>query len=152
MAYLYNRKRDTFIELKLIKNNEKSSCWIKYVLDLGISKNNKVSKILRLNNTELYLDSYYEPEIPKLCQGLKSVINNQTDEFIFEPVDEKDFRLEFRNINGKYIIEVLSDQFMINDTIDWDVDSMLGLRMEIEKQEVVNFIETLQTEYTNIVK
>ncbi|WP_058486162.1 hypothetical protein [Defluviitalea phaphyphila] len=150
MAYLHNTKYDTFIELQL-KNNKENNFWLKYILNLGIKQNYKYVTVLSLNNSQLYLDAFLEPEVPKICKGLLSVINKNTNKFIFEPIDEKDFRLEFKNNKDKYIIEIFSDQFNINNSIDWIFESKIGLKMEVTKEEILKFISSLQSEYDNIV-
>jgi len=150
MAILNNILEDTAFWVHLIKNRDKSK-WIGYELKILGKSGNSTKEILRLSNSnELYFENYTEPEIPALCNGLALIADGKIDKFIFEPIDEKDFRLELENENGIIIANIFLEEVQILNDFQWNAHSMIGVRMKIKKEDIVKFSYQLIEEYKSI--
>ncbi len=152
LAVLKNIKNDTNIDLRLKKTNEFPG-WIGYDLRVLINKDKKISEFLRLNYPDtLSFDNLIEPEIPFLYGALDALSKNEICNYVFEPIDEKDFCLEIIKKDNLYRVNLFLEEALLFETYHWDIYSKVGLRMKVEKNDLINFSSELKKEYKRILE
>ncbi len=152
MATLKNLKDDVFIILDLKKTKE-TPPWIGYTLKVLIKKENQTNEFLRLSCIdELYFDGFLEPEIPALCKALNLLTKNEISSYVFEPIDEKDFRLEITREKDFYRMNLFMQEAMLLNIYPWEVYPMIGLQMKVGGDEIINFSNELRKEHSKIVE
>jgi hypothetical protein len=150
MAKLTNKNNDVFIELTLHTTKE-SPAWINYTLRVFSKKENLVTEFLRLNNENiLYFENQIEPEIPLLLEGLRSVIQGTTKNYVFEPLDEKDFNLEIKVSPKDYLVTLFIKEALIFNNYQWNNYTKVGVQMHADTNSISSFIGQLEDEYTKL--
>lgn len=151
MAILKNLTNDVFIILNLKKTKEFPK-WIGYNLKVFVEDKKQRKEFLRLNHAQnLYFENFIEPEIPTLCKALDSIANGKTSSYLFEPIDEKDFRLEVKQENNYYKVSLFMEEAMLYNIYQWNVHSMIGLQMKVKKEDISDFSNELKKEISNLL-
>jgi len=151
LATLKNLTNDVYIILFLRKTKEFPK-WVGYTLKVFTKKKNKTNEFLRLKQTKnLYFENFIDPEISALCNALDSVANGKINNYMFEPIDEKDFRLEIRLENNYYKVGLFMEEAILYDTYEWNVHSMIGLQMNVKKENIIDFSNELKKEISNLL-
>jgi hypothetical protein len=150
MATLANKNKDVFIELNLHSTKE-SPKWIGYTLRVFAKKENAPTEILRLKyENSLCFENTIAPEIPILIEELSAVIEGSKSSYLFEPLDEKDFSFEIKQINENYLATLFMDEALIFNTHQWTPHAKIGIQMKIEIDSMSNFINQLKNEFNKL--
>lgn len=153
MAKLFSEKNDTCLQLSLFKLKEDKN-WISYELTISAKniKNNDFIIIFKLSETqELYLDAFYDPEVPTICSGFERVLMGSISNFIFEPADEKDFFLELKKQGNSYFIDFFSDYILLLEQLQWENSTKIGVRIKTTAEKISQFTVELQKEYDKLM-
>ena len=147
MAILNNTSEDVMIYLQLNKKNGTTK-WIGYELKILSKKGEITEEFLSLiNSNELYFENFVEPEIPALCNALDQIAKGEIQEFLFEPIDERDFRLELKHENGIISANIFLEEAQVLSNYQWNFYSMIGVRMKINKEDIETFSNQLKEEF-----
>lgn len=154
MAILKNFKNDTNLELKL-KTIKDSPDWIGYEWWIFLFQSTKKIPFLRFDRSELYFDNLGDYEVKNLCNLINSIVNGDIDKFIFEPVDEKDFRLEiireYWSDKIFYRLSLFTNMSIILDSFEWNGYSTPGIQIKTSKENLVVFTNELRKEYEDLM-
>jgi hypothetical protein len=152
LATLKNRAGDINIILSLKKTDEFPD-WIGYDFKITINKQDEEKDFLKLTySDELYFDNFCELEIPLLCSSLDLLINGKMTDYVFEPVDEKDFRLEIKKEANDFRTNVFLRESRVLDSYDCNSSALVGLQIKITNDDLVNFSSALKKEFDNLFK
>lgn len=147
MANLKNVSNDTCINIKL-QSIDESPKWIGYDLVVLIKENEFLSELLSMRNTGgLYFENEFTPEIPDLCNSLNLLVSGNISQYLFEPIDEKDFCLEINRIKDS-----IGDYFKIQLFMDYPkIRSQPGIQMYSTAKELINFSIELRQEHEELM-
>ncbi len=154
MAKLFSEKNDTYLQLSLfkLKDDEK---WISYELVISIKKdieNKNFEEAFKLSESkELYLDAFYDPEVPAICSGFENLLAGNAANFIFTPADEKDFFLELKKQDQDYFLDISSNRVVLFRHIIWKNSSPIGIKIKTTKEKISQFVNELQQEYAQLM-
>jgi hypothetical protein len=156
MAILKNAPGDTYIIINL-KETEESPDWIGYNMTVYVQKKEQPTEILTYSNPErLCLENLFEKEVPSLLDALQSILNGKVSSYVFEPCDERDFRLEIRHEISVYGDFYITNFFMrypiILGEYQWDFRSSVGVQLKVTKNSLLEFYTELKQEYENLGK
>lgn len=150
MAVLYSHMNDIAMHL-VLTNKDKSAKWISYELKIINIYHEEENILFLLKSDELYFDDYVEHEVPALCDSLLQLAEGKIEEFTFEPIDEKDFRIELKNINGLITTNIFFDEVQVFDSYLWNINAMIGVRFKIRNEDIIQFSNELLDEYKAIL-
>jgi len=126
--------------------------WITYSIKISaIDEENK--ELLALSSSEeytLYFEACYEKEVPAICDGILKVVSGEEKRFFFEPIDEKDFQLDVKTINEELYLHISSEDFIILGNYQWNNKSYLGIKTQVKKEDLLEFVKQLRSEYEQI--
>ena len=166
MARLVDKDGKFFLELLLLPNHDiKDDHWINY--EITIRPNEKGKKLLfrfsendvrrlpsiHLSGEYLYFEACYEPEIPRFCHEIKEVLNEKKTSFFFTPIDQGEFQFKIqRTGEGKFLVGVHSCYFLPKEYDSWPGYFLIGVTMDSEKHDILDFTKELEKEYEEIIK
>jgi len=148
MAKLKNRENKLLFELALYSDPD-SFDWITYKITISSIEDKNLHPLLNLSGPGLYL-AYYKSEVLTMCRGILDVLDKKKTHFSFEPIDEKDFQLEVENRNNRILLSIYSRNFKVLQHYQWDYKSYLGIKMHVKKEDILNFVKQLKSEYEKI--
>lgn len=149
MAAIKNIDYSVQIVFSVKKSKRKE--WLNYNVDIYSLDSDANAKAilsdLSLSDVDnLYLDAFYDPEIPLLIEGIREVLNDKSLYFSFSPVDEKDFILEFTS-------SVKSDNFELSFFVDKKMRNVWhGIKILVDKSEMLEFLNSLSKENEILAK
>ena len=147
MASLKNASNDTYININL-QNIDESPKWIGYDLIVFIKENEFLSELLSMYNTGgLYFENEFTPEVPDIYNSLNLLVNGDISQYLFEPIDEKDFCLEINRIK-----DTSGDYFKVQLFMDKPkIRSRPGIQMYSTAKDLTNFSNELRKEYEELM-
>lgn len=147
MASLKNTSNDTCMNINL-QNIDESPKWIGYDLIVFIKENKFLSELLSMHNTGgLFFENEFTPEIPDICNSLNLLVNSDISQYLFEPIDEKDFSLEINKIK-----DISGDYFKVQLFMDYPkIRSRPGIQMYSTTKDLIDFTNQLRKEYEELM-
>ena len=142
MPRIHNVLRSRYLELSLYEDT-KSREWIRYTLEYGTMEQGEYRVLECLSDSELFFDAYIDPEIPNLIAQMNHLLTGNLHHFTFQPVDERDFVLEMRSIDGSLFSLHLS-----SDCFDTKAGQLMEYTFMVSKDEIERFSSQLSTAYT----
>ncbi|MBK9301257.1 MAG: hypothetical protein IPN14_11785 [Bacteroidetes bacterium] len=143
MSILHDSKDEWRIELELYFNPEDKE-WANYLISVYKSTDNHwvLDKVLSLLNKDVqFLDIYYENELQMITNGFDDILESKIDQFVFSPIDEKDFTLKISEsiINAGFNLQ-LTNNNSDNST----------LHLSISKQALREFAISLKAQCESV--
>jgi len=125
--------------------------WVTYKIIINLVDDQTIKPLVYLSGPGLFFEAAYEPEVPAICNGILDVINGRSSRFFFEPIDEKDFQLELRKTErGHLLINIYSNYFTAVGNYNWPSCLYIGLKMYVQKEDLLEFVKQLRIEYEQI--
>lgn len=146
MAILKNLNSE--LELHFNLKNSKEIEWRNYKIEIYVVCSDGQKKMLDdlslTTEDTLFLDAFYEPEIPILLEGLINVVNNKSKYYSFSPIDDQDFVIELKQGNNGdfYYFSFFSTKKSSN--------ILYGIRIKVNAEAINRFVFELMEESENI--
>ena len=99
----------------------------------------------------LYFENFCALEITTLCQSLEALVHEEITDYIFEPIDEKDFRLEVKKEGDFFRIYFFVAQPLVLGTYQWHSRAMIGFQMKASHENLATFSSELQKELDTLL-
>lgn len=149
MANLIDKNDDLLLKF-ILHPDKDSNDWITYEISI-CSNNDKEKTLLELSQGGLYLEACFEPEVIAIYNEILNILYGEKTNFSFEPIDEKDFRLNINKINNNlFSVGIYSNYFKIFGIHEWNHKSYIGIKLTVDKNDLSNFIKQLRDEYEKI--
>lgn len=136
------RNKTCSIEISFTIKESKEKEWLNYQIETNAIENSGNRQLLQdfslLNDELLFLDRFYDPELPKIIEGINKILTGDTDSFSFSPIDEKDFILQIdAGIEpANFILLLMVDSSLTN--------VYKGVRLIVTDDALRNFVNQLE--------
>ena len=164
MAKLTNENGTLVFELVLCPNSANYH-WVKYEIIVGPNKENKdlllsfpagrilyEQSSLKLSCDQLLFETCYGQEVIQFCYGIKQVLNEEANLFFFEPTNQDDFQFMIKKSGrSDFSVSIHSIYFSTLENYNWPAYLSTGIRIDVEKNNVSDFIKQLEKEYEEII-
>ena len=142
MAVLYNLDHTLSVGIYFFEDfNDKE--WIKY--EIIVESESHFGSPIVFNeetaNTYLYLENFIEPEVPELVQKLDDLCRGTIEYMIFQPIDERDFKLEIHMTGDSAKVELLLELVPDPETYSFYTN----------KNELAKFAAQMEKEYGELI-
>jgi hypothetical protein len=119
--------------------------WHSYELHMIDTRSGKRASLTSTEDYTLFLDKVIEPEVPALCNGLRTAIGAGTP-YRFEPADERDFRLDLDVNHATQAIHVKLqyDRVPISEEYGWP----MGLI--VDRVDLLCFVNDLESAFVEL--
>ena len=152
MAKLESKARNLLVNL-ILYPDPNSYEWMTYKIKVcSRAKEDGIEEkvLLELSQEGLYFEECYVKEVKILCNGIKDVLEGEKFSFSFEPIDQGEFKFGIKNVEGEFFVDVYSEYFKVLETYEWSLRSYLGIKMEVKKEDFMDFVKQLESEYEEI--
>jgi len=147
MATLRSKNEDIIIKLYIYKLY-KHRGWIGYSLELI---DNQQDATFIMNDPQRYfLEDRIEPEIPAIIANIKSLCDNKFKDYIFTPIDEKDFTLKITHDSGEWEISLESDSWKISNEFHNAKECSKKIKFKSTNQLLLEFSREIEKEYIDL--
>jgi hypothetical protein len=118
--------------------------WHSYELHMTDTTNGKKASLISIQDHTLFLDKMIEPEVPALCAGLRTAVSTG-EPYTFEPIDERDFRLEVTQEARGIRVKVQYDSIPASEEYGWPVGLI------VDKTDLLRFADELESAFSRLV-
>ena len=164
MAKLINENGTLVFELMLYPNPTNYH-WVKYEITIGPNKENKdllssfpAGRILyeqpslRLSFDRQLFEACYGQEVIQFCYGIKQVLDEKANFFFFEPANQDDFQFMIKKSGrSDFLVSIHSIYFSTLESYNWPAYLNTGIRIDVEKNNILAFVNQLEKEYEEII-
>lgn len=148
MANIVDNNCSFLAKLILFPNKDEPD-WITYEMIICSADEKKV--LLKLSQSGLFLEACIEQEVLTIYYEIQKLIFGKESKFVFEPMDQKEFRLEIDKISDEiFFVGIYSEFFKIFGIYEWNYNLHLGVKFLAKKEALLSFIEQLKREYEEI--
>ncbi|MCA9611731.1 MAG: hypothetical protein KC586_03125 [Myxococcales bacterium] len=118
--------------------------WISYVLSMTAIVLGRETILRSSEDTELFLDAEFEPEVPLICAGVRRV-SSEGGSYFFTPADEKDFELRVWNEGDHLRVRMQFRDCPASDEFGWPVG------VQVSRESLLSFVDSLERAYRDLV-
>jgi hypothetical protein len=118
--------------------------WHSYEIHMMDPGSGKRASLTSSDERTLFLDKSIEPEIPALCAGIRNAVAKGTS-YEFEPLDERDFRLEVAINGGHVTVKINYDLQPVSAEFGWPVGVV------VKRDELLRFADELEASLKELV-
>ncbi len=111
--------------------------WLGYELHMLEARTGERFSVAFADGHGLFFDRTVEPEVPSLCAKLKAVVERK-ESFVFEPLDERDFRLEVRPEGAGAVARLQFAHKVAPDSYGWPIG------VEVSEESLLSFAHHIQ--------
>lgn len=118
--------------------------WHSYELHMIDTTSGKKASLMSTEDHTLFLDKTIEPEVDALCAGLRTAVSTGKP-YKFEPIDERDFRLDVTHEARGIRVKVQYDSLPASEEYGWP----RGLI--VDKTDILRFADDLESAFSRLV-
>jgi hypothetical protein len=118
--------------------------WHSYELHMIDTSSGQRASLTSTEDHTLFLDKVIEPEIPALCTGLRTAVNTG-EPYTFEPVDERDFRLDVAQEVQGIRVKIQYDWVPASAEHGWPVGLI------VDRDDLLRFINDLESAFGELI-
>lgn len=148
MSVIMSQNGHAALELTLHTAQEHEG-WMGYNIRGLVTVGAELQEFLRPVEQKLFFEDRIEPEVPRLLLGLSKVAISEQEIFQFEPLDERDFRLEVFRESSLISINLFIDNALVFNQCNVTGTSV-GLKLYVTATELNAFADSINAGYNNL--
>jgi hypothetical protein len=118
--------------------------WHSYELHMTDINTGQQASLTSTEDHTLFLDKVIEPEVPALCAGLRKAVNIG-EPYKFEPVDERDFRLDVAEEAPGIRMKIQYDWAPASGDYGWPIGVI------VSKADLLRFANDLESAFRDMI-
>lgn len=145
MATLHDINYEVSMSIYFFNNDDLGDReWIKYRIVVESVWEHEHSVIFDDNtaNTDLYLESYIEPEVPELVEKIRKLCNAQLNDLMFSPIDDQDFSL---------VVQPAAEAFEVSLKLELAKETRT-FTMRTSREHLLDFAKDMEWEYRELIR
>ena len=129
------------LEMRLLPlHQEEHQDWHGYELHMIDQLSGRAHSLAPTDEKLLFLERAFEPEVPALCSALERAVTEGVA-FTFEPIDERDFRLEVVPHGGAFLVRAQFADAPASDDLGWPAG------VKVDGPSLLAFARSLTSEH-----
>lgn len=116
--------------------------WLSY--QLIFNRNREVEFLFQsTNDSPLFLDATTEPEVPTICTGIRTAVQDH-GYFAYEPIDDRDFKLVVDAQNALAVVSIQFADVSVPANFRWSSG------VEVTRTDLLHFVTLLEKQHADL--